>query len=215
MITIAFVIVLVSSLLAGAYTVSVGLGATKNLSSQSNVNNSATSVSSISSVDNLSTFTTEQPPMPKNGSIPQAVVACYNYSVAYTALVTHSTVAAAANSSVESITIKVLCNGCGITSDNSRYTPVAQNTPVQWKGSYGDGNRTVSVNGICDETFGFDRVYPSAWNVQWSFQRISSAGTLEVIVSLDNNQTVVFDKTASASSQSSTISGSLSVSQGS
>jgi len=116
---------------------------------------------------------------------------------------------------VEGITIKVLCNGCGINSDNSSYTVIPRNTPVQWQGSYGDGNGTQYVNGICDLAFGFGRMYPSAWNVQWSFQRLSATGTLEVIVSLDSNQTVVFDKSAPANSNSSIVSGSLSIPEGS
>ena len=152
-VTIAFVVVLALSVVAGAYTFSVGQNALINSPQPSVANNVATSI-----VVNQSALTTEQPPLPKNGSIPQATVACYNYSVPYTPLYTFNVVTSSASPTVPGVTIKVLCNGCGISSDNSSYKSIPTATAAEWKGTYSDGNRTVSVNGICDESFGFDRV---------------------------------------------------------
>ncbi|GEM_PF-4849149 len=163
---------------------------------------------------NVSTSSTGVPPPPDNGSTIQPATICANFSLPqrYSAGSVGPTLAPP-SPLVNMIVVQVLCNGCtGVQSDKAPFTIVPQGTAPQWTGTYGTVGASQSsepVSGICDASFGLVRPDSSTWQISWSFQRLTTSGTLEVSVLLYNNQTIVFDK--SASGPLDAVSGSLTV----
>jgi hypothetical protein len=134
-----------------------------------------------------------------NGSRPLSPQ-CANFSQSSTPVLYDSTVSAPPSAFVASVTITILCNGCG-----------GLTVSPQWSGTFGPaGNpsQSISVGGICDQSFMVDRPVGSVWNLSWSFQRLTTIGTLDVRVSLDNNQTIIFDR--SSTDGVTTVSGAVS-----
>jgi hypothetical protein len=214
MAVLGFVPVLIISLVFGLYVVSaVSPGSQSPFTggwsspspSPAGSNFSTSSPSPSSFLNSSGTYVVHTPPGPANGSVLQPTVQCANYSVPFTALASVGTVNPYANSSyIVGLSFQVECNGCGPQqSDNSPSTTFSNSsgdvTP-QWKGTFGDeGRGGVSVSGLCDMGFALDRPQSaSQWNVSWTFQKLNAGGNLEVRVSLEYNQTVVFDRSTSA-----------------
>jgi hypothetical protein len=135
-----------------------------------------------------------------NGTIPVSKQLCANFSVSYKPLASVTTFFIG-NPSVTSLTISISCNGCnGPQSDNQPYTTVAGDTSPQWNGTFGPFGNPVassSVSGICDVNYGLTQPFgATVWQLSWSFQRLTPQGTLAVSVSFDNNQTVLFNRSA-------------------
>lgn len=141
-----------------------------------------------------STVTPYQPPRPaSNATAPPFVPQCFTYPANYVpsyhpigaASITTSSPATFSPGS-DGVVISVLCNGCG-----------GQTSTTQWEGTFGPifgaTNTTPSVSGICNESFLVERPSSSAWLLSWSFQRLASTGTLEIMVSLNINNTVVYE----------------------
>ena len=187
-------IVLLTSIFAGAgYVFFIG---------QHNSTTQIRDGDSVGSIQNEanSTLPTHGHPGITNGTAPFPAN-CANLSQPYTPLdrLGPTTITSNTPSSyVGSITVTILCNGCGGATTSS-----------QWSGTFGTTTSPETVSGICDASYMVDRPSSSAWQLSWSFQRLTAQGTLEISVSLDNNQTVVFDHSASGSSN--TISGSLAI----
>ena len=138
---------------------------------------------------------------------------CDNFSALYEPIGTGDT-SVVDTSYISGVTIQVRCDGClGAESDNKSSATVSPDVPPQWNGTFGpdkDIPRNISfmasLSGICDFAYGIFRPSDAArWNVSWAFEKQSLTGTMEVIVSLMYNNTIVFDRSTRA--QYATIAG--------
>ena len=165
--------------------------------------------SSTVSMNSSATIVHTPPGVANESSTRTSTQQCANFSTTYSALASLETVNPNANSSyVGSVTVEILWSGSS--------PPIAgSGNSAQWNGTIRDSGTTEVVSGICDASYMIDRPSSSSispWQISWSISKLTKQGTLQVTVSLGNNQTVVFNR--STSTPYGSVSGSLTISSG-